>query len=58
MKHIVVVSKKVPGEAALWQEAICQSAHIMAAVLEGKGGLVPGLIYIDTKCDLPVPNEP
>ena len=56
VKHIVVVSTKVPGEAALWQEAVCQSAHILMGVITAKGGTVPMLGYIDTKCDLPVPN--
>lgn len=56
MKHFVVVSKKGPGEAVIWQEAVCQFANIFAGVITAKGGAVPMLDYIDVKCDLPVPN--
>jgi len=57
VKHILVVSKKGPEEAAVWQEAICQFATMMTALTEFKGGSVPFLSYIVDKCDLPDPAE-
>lgn len=57
MKHIVCVSKVEVEKADAWQDVVCNVAHILATLVESKGGSSPLVAWIDDKCDLPVAGE-
>ncbi|MFA6240909.1 MAG: hypothetical protein WC655_08275 [Candidatus Hydrogenedentales bacterium] len=50
MKHVKRMSK-VPALAAPWQELVCTISGVAAEMLGLKGGGVPVVTYLDTKCE-------
>ena len=50
MKHVTLVSRKVPARADLWQDILCEVAGVVVGLLDAKGGSVPLLTYLDEKC--------
>jgi len=59
MKHIDCVSRVIPAKAGQAQDIICDIAHVLALMLEAKGGSIPLVTYIDAKCQvIPDTNPP
>jgi hypothetical protein len=54
VKHIARISKH-PALAAPWQDFVCAISQVVADLLSTKGGSVPLVTYLDTKCQ-PNPN--
>ena len=57
LKHVSLVTSEKPAPAALWQEIICYTNQTIANLLEQKGGMLPIVNYVSTKCDLPSDEE-
>ena len=57
MKHTRPISSQVPAKAAYWQELVCSLSVMVNAVMAFTGGSVPFVLYIEDKCDIPVPGS-
>lgn len=57
MKHIVRISKTMPSKGNQAQDAICMLAVIINGIMAATGGSIPFFIYLEEKCDLPVPAD-
>ncbi|HNR30347.1 MAG TPA: hypothetical protein PKI11_05620 [Candidatus Hydrogenedentes bacterium] len=58
MKHITYVSSRKPMTAAAWQDVLCQIVMAANALVEALGGSAPFLGLINSKCEIPTPNNP
>lgn len=57
MKHLARISVGTPKRAEQWQEIICSVAVAFNAIMGFFGGESPLGLYIEDKCDIPVPND-
>ena len=57
MKHLRILSAHRPAKAAYWQEVVCSMAVMINAIMGFTGGSIPFVLYIEEKCDIPVPND-
>jgi len=57
LKHISCVSSRKPRPAELWQDVLCQVVMALNAIIEAFGGSAPLVGLINSKCEIPTPND-
>jgi len=57
LKHIQRLSSGMPKRGNEWQEFLCTFAVAMNALLKALGGASPVFVFVEEKCDIPVPNN-
>ena len=57
MKHFAQITRSAPAKPAAWQEFVCAFAVALNSLMSFFGGSSPITLYVEDKCDIPVPNE-
>ncbi len=57
MKHVRSITRGAPAPADLWQEVVCSIFVGVNLLLGLMGGSSPFGLFIEDKCNIPVPND-
>lgn len=57
MKHISKLSQPSLNKAGEWEDFICVVVQTANTILGFFGGSSPFLLFIDSKCAIPTPND-